>query len=412
MARPLINITLRQALWFALFLVLYEFLTYIANDMIMPGMLKVVHSFNGPESAVADSLTAYVLGGASLQLFLGPISDRYGRRPVMLFGASFFFLCTILIAVSNSMEQFIAARFLQGMGLCFIGVIGYATLQEIFAEMDAIRLISLMANVSISAPLIGPLLGAVFIYYFNWRLIFVGIGSIALVALWGLWRFMPEPVGQTKRTGELIPRVSLAPRVVASNYKKLCMNLRFSLGSISLGFLGIPCLIWIALSPIILINDAHLTVIQYGLWQMPVFAASIMGNWFLRYLTHRYQVADILQIGSCIVGFGLLLSFILPFFTQGHYLGLMPGLIIYFFGLGVANAPLDRLILFSTQVVKGTASALMTMIAMCVHALGIEIANIMYASHHSNISYGAYGAAAGALYFIGIYSSLLRKKKA
>ena len=66
MARLLINISRKQAFVYAGFLVLYEFLTYIANDMIMPGMLEVVASFHGPESAIAMSLTAYVLGGASL----------------------------------------------------------------------------------------------------------------------------------------------------------------------------------------------------------------------------------------------------------------------------------------------------------------------------------------------------------
>jgi DHA1 family multidrug/chloramphenicol efflux transport protein-like MFS transporter len=405
MTRPLINISRRQALWFALFLVMYEFLTYIANDMIMPGMLTVVHLFHGPESAVANSLTAYVLGGASLQLFLGPISDRFGRRPVMLFGAAFFFVCTVLIATSNSMEQFIVARFFQGMGLCFIGVIGYATLQEIFAEMDAIRLISIMANVSISAPLLGPLLGALFIHYLNWRMIFIGIGGLALLALWGLWRYMPEPVGQTKNTGELIPRVSLSPKVVARNYVKLFGNLRFLLGSISLGFLGTPCIVWIALSPIILISDANLSVIQYGLWQMPVFAASILGNWFLRYLTHRNEVIKILWVGSFISGAGLLITCVVPIFTAANYLGLMPGLIIYFFGLGVSNAPLDRMILFSTKVSKGTASALMTMLAMCIQASAIEIANVVY-SNHSNLRFGLYCAAAGALYFLILSCSL------
>ena len=57
MAEPLIPITKKQALIFACFLVMYEFLTYIANDMIMPGMIHVVHSFNAPESMIATSLT-------------------------------------------------------------------------------------------------------------------------------------------------------------------------------------------------------------------------------------------------------------------------------------------------------------------------------------------------------------------
>ena len=67
MPQPLIHITRKSAFIFAGFLVLYEFLTYVANDMIMPGMVPVVRAFHAPESAIATSFTAYVLGGASLQ---------------------------------------------------------------------------------------------------------------------------------------------------------------------------------------------------------------------------------------------------------------------------------------------------------------------------------------------------------
>ncbi|QDP73420.1 MFS transporter [Legionella israelensis] len=401
MVQPLIHISRKQALIFAAFLVLYEFLTYIANDMIMPGMIKVVNSFNAPESVVANSLTAYVLGGASLQLFLGPISDRYGRRPVMLTGVVIFFLCTVFIASSNSMEQFIIARFFQGMGLCFIGVIGYATLQEIFAEVDAVKLIAIMANVSILAPLLGPLLGSIFIHFFTWRLIFVCIASFTLLALWGLWHFMPEPVGQTKRDGEIIPRVSLLPRTIAHNYKQLFVNRSFFLGSVAMGVLTVPCICWIALAPVMLMAEAKLTVIQYALWQLPVFGASILGNWALHYLSSHYTLRYILAIGSIISLVSLLMVCLLSFLIPHSFLGLMPGLIFYFFGLGISNGPLGRLILFSTPVAKGTASALMTMILMCLLALGIEIANLLYFQHDNQIL-ANYFALTGILYIIVI----------
>src|SRR5215207_10003610 len=106
MGQPLIAITRKQATFFAAFFVLYEFLTYIANDMIMPGMVQVVATFKSSDSAIPTSLTAFILGGASLQLFLGPLSDRYGRRPIMLIGAAFFFLCTLFISFSYSIQQF------------------------------------------------------------------------------------------------------------------------------------------------------------------------------------------------------------------------------------------------------------------------------------------------------------------
>src|SRR3990167_8414754 len=194
MPQKLMHYSSKTTMIFAVFLVSYEFLTYIANDMIMPAMISVVQTFNGHESNIATSLTAYILGGSSLQLFLGPLSDHFGRRPVMLVGASLFILFTVFLASSQSMNQFLIARFFQGTGLCFISVVGYATIQEIFSEMEAVRLISIMTNVASLAPLLGPLAGALFISYFSWRGIFILIAGLTLITLWGLWRFMPESV--------------------------------------------------------------------------------------------------------------------------------------------------------------------------------------------------------------------------
>lgn len=385
MPQPLINITRKHALLFACFLVLYEFLTYISNDMIMPGMIQVVSSFHGSKSAIASSLMVYMLGGASLQLLLGPLSDRYGRRPVMLFGVAFFMLCTIFIASSQSINQFLGARFFQGMGLCFICVVGYATLQEIFSEMDAIRLISVMANVSISAPLLGPLLGAVFIHYFSWRLIFVLIAILAVVALWGLWRFMPESMGQVKRDGQKIEPSSLSFKAIILNYLALIKNRSFMLGSLALGLLCLPCIVWIGLSPVILVLDAKLSLFQYGLWQIPVFTAYALGNVCLHRLTHHLNVKTLIWIGVGIATVGLLGVVILPWFAGKDYIWLMPGLIIYFAGAGIANAPLNRFILFSTSISKGTASALVSMTTMCVQGLGMQAYNVLYLSHHNTL---------------------------
>ncbi|WP_058535287.1 MFS transporter [Legionella saoudiensis] len=383
MSEPLISITKKQAILFAGFLVLYEFLTYIANDMIMPGMISVTHAFNAPESAVATSLTIYVLGGASLQIFLGPISDAYGRRPMMLLGACLFFIFTLFIACSNSMNQFMIARFFEGMGLCFIGVIGYATIQEIFEEMDAIRLISIMANATILAPLLGPLLGAIVIHYMSWRYIFISIALFALVALWGLWRYMPEPIGQKKKNGELTPKTKFSAKKVFANYKSLMTNKVFVMGTLAIGTVGIPSLAWIALAPIILTVEGKLTVIQYGLWQLPVFGATIIGNWFLHRLTYKLEIKKIIYLGCAIMTIGAVLMSALPYLYGNDYHYLMPGIIIYFFALSVINAPLNRFCLFVTSVSKGTVSALVSLSVMVIGALGTETANIIYKTHNS-----------------------------
>ena len=371
MVQLLIDLSRKKALIYASFLVLYEFLTYISNDMIMPGMLQVAASFHADESSVALSLTAYILGGSSLQLFLGPLSDRYGRRPVMLFGAVFFLLCSLIIAMTMSMNQFLVARFFQGMGLCFISVIGYTTLQEIFAEMDAIRLIAIMANVSITAPLLGPLLGAVVIYYCSWRFIFLVISLFAMLALWGLWCYMPESVGARRRDGSVILQTPLSIVTIMTNYKQLLFNRSVLLGSLAMGLMGLPLVAWIGLSPVMLVTREHLTLIQYGLWQLPVFGAFILGNVYLHRMTHHRTLWQLIKRGSLFTSIGFLLTYALPLITTHSFLGLMPGLTIYFFGAG--------------------------MITMSIQGIGVELANVIYQTHH-NGSFGLFCFGVGVIY--------------
>lgn len=114
----------RQALLFPLCLVLYEFSTYIGNDMIQPGMLAVVEQYQAGLDWVPTSMTAYLAGGMFLQWLLGPLSDRIGRRPVMLAGVVWFIVTCLATLLAKNIEQFTFLRFLQGISLCFIGAVG------------------------------------------------------------------------------------------------------------------------------------------------------------------------------------------------------------------------------------------------------------------------------------------------
>lgn len=389
----------------------------MANDMIMPGMIQVINEFHAPSSYVPTSLSAYLLGGGSLQLLLGPISDCYGRRKTMMFGSVFFLICSILIGISNSIESFMVARFFQGMGLCFIGVVGYASIQEMFEEKEAVKLISWMAIVAVIAPLLGPLLGGVYTEYFHWRGIYAIITLMAIVSWFGLRKHMPEtahlrlsPENRPEKNPDLSGLPPLKFNLVFSNYFQIIKNPTFVAGSLSMGILNCPLLTWIAASPILLIEKAHMTPLMYGVAQLPVFFGLIFGNLLLQKLTNIMPLQRILFWGSCFIVSSLISAGIAPALFHEHYLSIIIPLTIYNFGLGVSSAPLNRLVLFSSSMPKGTVSAVTSLISMMMMSAATAAMSVVY-KNQSNISYGYFLCALGVIFVPLVYLFLKRQGK-
>lgn len=360
----------RGALLFPLCLVLFEFAVYIANDMIQPGMIAVVASFNAGHEWVPTSMTAYLAGGMVLQWLLGPLSDRRGRRPVMLAGVIMFIVACLGILLVTNIEQFIALRFLQGFGLCFIGAVGYATIQESFEESVCIKITALMANVALIAPLLGPLAGSVIIAVASWQTMFVMFALIATLALAGLWRAMPETA---TRLGE-----SLSAGSMWRDYRAILTNRQFIYGAMAIGFACLPLLSWLAESPVILMSDHGLTAMEYGLLQLPVFGALILGNLTLSRLSGKRTVDRLIRLGAAPILGGLTLATLATLLNPGAWWWMTAGMSLYAYGIGVANAGLYRLTLFSCAISKGTVSAALGMLNILVYTLGIELAKLLY----------------------------------
>ncbi|MFV9669308.1 MFS transporter [Pantoea sp. ARC607] len=361
-----------RILLFPLALVLFEFATYIAHDMIQPGMLIVTREFSvGPEW-VSTSLTAYLIGGVVLQWLLGPLSDKYGRRPVMLSGILFFAVACILTHWVSSIEEFVTLRFIQGISLCFIGAVGYAAIQEAFDEALAVRMMALMANVALLAPLAGPLAGAAWLTLGSWRSMFWLFAACSVVAFVVLWRVMPETAGDRSH--------SIALPNLARNYGRLMKDRLVMSGSFAIGLVFIPILTWVALSPVILMHDEGLSRMQYALLQLPVFMAMIAGNLTLSKLAGRVPIERPVIFAAWPILIGLTLALVASLLNSHAWLLVTAGLSLYAFGAGMVNAGLYRLTLYASQEGKGSVAAMLGMISILTLAVGIELAKSGYFS--------------------------------
>ncbi len=173
-------------------------------------------------------------------------------------------------------------------------------------------------------------------------------------------------------------------------------------GSVGLGLGSVPLIAWIGVSPIILMQESHLSVFAYALWQFPVFLASIAGTIVMRALTHILNLSRLTLLGAYGMALSALITFSAIFLLKGHYSAIILGTSCYAFSWSFTSSPLTRLTLFSTFIPKGTASAVMNLILMLIIALGNQIAGFLYI-YYKNLSFNLFCAAIGIIYLFFYY---------
>ncbi len=363
----------RATLMFPLALVLFEFSVYIGNDLVQPAMLAITRDFGVSSSWAPSSMSFYLLGGACVAWLLGPLSDRLGRKKVLLSGVLFFVVCCLLILLTQRIETFLALRFLQGIGLTVITAVGYAAIQETFEERDAIKVMALMANISLLAPLLGPILGAFLIDHVSWHWGFIGIALLAFLSWFGLKAKMPE-------YKQSIPKQPIS--YILYDFKKVYQDKHFLGLTLALLMVSMPLMLWIALSPVMLVEELGLSSLQYGMAQFPVLGGLILGNIVLIKVIDKLALGKTVLIGLPIMLFGtfiLLLGVIWP----AYFLwSLIIGMTLISFGEGLSFSVLYRFALMSSQVSKGTVAAAVSMLLMFSFFIIIELVRMLYEQFH------------------------------
>ena len=373
-------------LFFPVALILYDFAAYLSTDLIQPGIINVVRDFNADVSLAPAAVSLYLAGGMALQWLLGPLSDRIGRRPVLIAGALIFTLACAATLLTTSMTQFLVARFVQGTSICFIATVGYVTVQEAFGQTKAIKLMAIITSIVLVAPVIGPLSGAALMHFVHWKVLFAIIAAMGLIALIGLALAMPETV---KRGA-----VPFSARGVLRDFRDVFRNRVFLFGAATLSLSYIPMMSWVAVSPVILIDAGGMTTSEFAWAQAPVFGAVIVANMvvvrFVKDPTQPrfiWRAAPIQLSGLAVLIAGNLL-------WPHVWLWSVLGTSLYAFGIGMIFPTLFRFTLFSNNLPKGTVSASLNMVILTVMAVSVEIGRWLW-FNGGRISFHLLAVAAG-----------------
>lgn len=164
----------------------------ISTDLYLPSLPGLARHFGVGVDDVQLTLSVFLVGLATAQLICGPLSDRFGRRPVMLGGLGVYVAASIVCAFSPSIPVLVAARFLQAAGACVGPVLGRAVVRDVHGREGAARVLAYMSAAMALAPAIGPIIGGFLEEGFGWRSNFLALVAYGGVGLVLAWRILPE----------------------------------------------------------------------------------------------------------------------------------------------------------------------------------------------------------------------------
>lgn len=158
----------------------------ISTDLYLASLPELTRVFRTDVAEVQLTLSVFLVGFAFSQLIYGSLSDRFGRRPILISGCTIYLLATIACALSSSIEMLIAARFFQAVGACSAPVLARAVVRDVHEPKEAARILSYIGTAMALAPMIGPILGSYLTVWFGWRANFIVLaifGAASLLAV-------------------------------------------------------------------------------------------------------------------------------------------------------------------------------------------------------------------------------------
>ncbi|WP_158043763.1 multidrug effflux MFS transporter [Skermanella pratensis] len=335
----------------------------LTMSMYAPSMPTIAQALDTTAGMVQVTLSIYLTGFAVGQLVYGPLSDRFGRRRVLLLGLVVFIAGSVGCGLADDIETLIAARLVQALGAAAGPALGRAMVRDIYTREQAARVLSFIGMALAVAPAIGPVLGGYLQVWFDWHAIFAVLGAFGLVLLVVVAFRMPE-------TNPVPDYQALRPSRMASNYADLMRHGGYvgymAVGAVTLGGL----FTFYAVAPFIFIDLIGLSPEQYGWTTSITVVGYLIGGVAANRLVGRLGIDRMIMISTAMVvgGAGLMLAFsLVHIITIASVIGPMA---LWTMGMGIAlpNSMAGAMSPFPR--IAGAASALMGFMQMAVGTVG------------------------------------------
>ena len=174
----------------------------LSTDVYLASMPHIGAALGASNASVQLTMSVYIVGFAFGQVLHGPLSDKYGRRPVLLGGFALYLLATIACVASTSIDLLIVARVAQAVGAAASTILARAIVRDLYEGAQAGRQLAVMSTIAGLTPICAPMLGGVLQSWFDWRASFIAMGLIGGAVALALFLLLPE-TNEHRRPGAI-----------------------------------------------------------------------------------------------------------------------------------------------------------------------------------------------------------------
>jgi DHA1 family bicyclomycin/chloramphenicol resistance-like MFS transporter len=317
-------------------------------DIYLPSLTIIMDYFSVNYDEVQFSLSVFLIGVGVFQLILGPLSDKYGRRPILFAGLVVYWVATLACAYSTSIEMLNIARFIQSIGACATGVTSFAVARDLFDGKQGAKMIASVTSAIGLVPVLAPMLGTYLQIAFGWRSNFIFLLAFSvMIFILAYFRL------QETNTHQPPPL-----KHIFKNYWQLLSHPAYRIYSMCGVFAFGSLIAFASNAPFYMIKLGGASITEFSFLFGINAAAFIMGSFIASRLIHKLSLETLIFVGGNMILLGGVLQAALLSFLSYSNLWIVISMLICTFGIAIVMPVGSAGALAPFRHIAGTASAL------------------------------------------------------
>lgn len=341
----------------------------LSTNILLPSLPGMAASFHVPTAATGSLMSSFFATFAIGQLFVGPISDRFGRRPIVLGGLITFISGSIICTLAPTLAVLIAGRVVQAIGVSAASVLSRAIARDMFSGNELGRVLSIITVAMAAAPGFSPLVGGGLDHVFGWRSAFAAVAAFGVVIAIA-YAFH---VGET----HFGFRDRLNITTILRGYAVLLGDRRFIVPAASVAMLIGGLFAVFTVTPAILVDGLGFSPMSLAMFYAGTVFIVFGAGFSAPRLTQRVGLAAVTRSGLMIASFGCVVMAMLAGAGLQNFASYLLPMLVFLFGMGLANPTGTALTLSPFGERAGSASALLGFMQMAAAALAIVAATVL-----------------------------------